>query len=377
MATALTNIGTWTRQRWITVGLHLLFWVVLNMFYYQMIRLEGWEEYYWFYTGWLLPVDLSAVYVTAYFLVPRFLLRKQYKTFAAVFLGSIVFFVLLERAVYYYILYPVLYPPYTERPFFFFSALLSIFMGMYSFVFLFVGIRLFRTWIKDQKRQTELERQSLSSELALLRSQVNPHFLFNTLNNIDSLVFIDQEKASDSIVRLSDIMRYMLYEANTDYVPLDREIHYLKSMIELLRLRLKDPKFISCTVEGNPHGKVIPPMILVPFVENAYKHGRKSGPIPGITIEFVIRPDSYDLKVCNFFDETTNAEKDQVGGIGLTNVRRRLELLYPNQHKFEVRKEGEQFIAWLSIPARNTPRTDAVEPKKSPAFIPSPVTDNL
>ncbi|NRB61863.1 MAG: sensor histidine kinase [Saprospiraceae bacterium] len=366
----------WNTDKGITVVWHLLFWVVLNGFYYQMIRIEGWEEHFWFYIGWLLPVDLTAVYFTTYFLVPRFLLRKQYTAFAITFLSSVVLFVLVERAVYYYILYPVIFPPYSERPFFFFSALLSIFMGMYSFVFLFVGIRLFRTWIQGQKRQVALEKQSMQSELALLRAQVNPHFLFNTINNIDSLVFTDQQKASDSLVRLSDIMRYMLYEANTDYVPLQREVLYLESMIDLLRLRLKDPQFIACRIDGDPSGKYIPPMLLVPFIENAYKHGLKSGPMPGIIIDFTFTDIAYSFTVKNYYDHHTTAKKDKVGGIGLANVRRRLTLLYPNNHQFDIQKTNHEFTAHLKVPAHKKevlPRPTVPNPNENQC-IESPVT---
>jgi len=325
--------------------------------------MAGWEDDFWLHTAWLMPIDLSVVYFNAFYLVPRLLLCKRYKTFIIAFLLTLVGFVVFERIVYYYQLYPMIYPKGLEKPLFYFPSLLNIFIGMYSFVFLFSGVQLFSAWIRDQRRQEKLEKQSLSSELALLRSQVNPHFLFNTLNNIDSLVFIDQQRASDAIVKLSEIMRYMLYEANGENVLLEKEIHYLESMIDLLRLRLRNPNFIQLKIEGNPAAKKIPPMLIVPFVENAYKHGRKSGPAPGITVYLRIDPGKYYLEVHNKYDQDPEAQKDRIGGIGLTNVRRRLDLLYGEQYRFEIQNEAPDFCIRLEVPDQCIIKNEDLQPE--------------
>ncbi|MEL7121735.1 MAG: sensor histidine kinase, partial [Bacteroidota bacterium] len=222
----------------------------------------------------------------------------------------------------------------------------------YSYVFLFSGVRVYQTWREDENKRIELEKQSLNSELELLRSQVNPHFLFNTLNNIDSLVYIDQDKASDAISKLSGIMRYMLYESNTEKVPLTREIEYLSSMIDLLQLRLKSPDFIRFDIKGNPKGKMIPPMLFIPFVENAYKHGKKTGPSPGIDMELIISEENIEFKSKNYYDENRELNKDSVGGIGLNNVKRRLDLLFEKEHQFEINKDHGEFNVYLRFPSK-------------------------
>lgn len=331
------------------VGPHLLFWVAVLLIYYQNSQIQDWKRYYWSTMGWILPVDIAAVYFTAYYLVPRYLLQKRYMTFLLLFFVSNAFFILLENAIYHFHLNPLHYENY-DKPFFFLPSIWRITLGMDVYVFLFSGIQLYRYWVRDQKKQSELIQQSLSSELALLRSQINPHFLFNTLNNIDLLVFKDQQKASDSIVKLSEIMRYMLYEANTESVPLYKEIQYLESMIDLIRLRLKDPAFIAFEVAGDAHGKMIPPMMLVPFVENAYKHGKKTGKAPGITIKLNISPTHYQLYVFNRKDTGHLEAKDFTGGIGLNNVKRRLALLYPNRHELNIQDTPDAFEVDLLIP---------------------------
>lgn len=335
------------------IAIHILFWIVICIIYYKNVQIRGIEEHYWEFMAWLMPIDWIAVYFTAYFLVPRFLMRKKYVLFFALVLISAFSFISLERLLQFKFLFPKVYPAGLEDPFFFLPEMWYSFITLYSFVFLFSGVRLYRTWLEDQKKQVELEKQGLDSELALLRSQVNPHFLFNTLNNIDTLVFKDQQKASDSIVRLSEIMRYMLYEANTKLVPLEKEIQYLQSMVELIRLRLKSADFILFEIEGEVDDKMIPPMLLVPFVENAYKHGMKSGIAPGIEIKLKIEPAIYRFSVFNRIDTTRKQEKDQTGGIGLSNVRRRLELLYGEAARLEMERENGTFRVELEIPVSN------------------------
>ena len=331
------------------IGPHLLFWAGVVSVYYRNAQIREWTEHFWEYMGWVLPVDIAAVYFAAYLLIPYFLLRKRYTTFLILFLISNAFFVLLENGIYHYIVNPYMEKVY-DQPFFYLPRIWSIILGMDVYVFLFCGIQLYRYWVRDQKKQSELIQQSLSSELALLRSQINPHFLFNTLNNIDLLVFKDQQKASDSIVKLSELMRYMLYEANSESVPLYKEVQYLESMVDLIRLRVKDPNFIQFEVNGNPQGKMIPPMLLVPFVENAYKHGKKTGQAPGISIKLEIGKVYYQLYVFNRKDTGHVEAKDFTGGIGLNNVKRRLDLLYPNEYKLDIKDELQSFEVSLRLP---------------------------
>ncbi|MEJ2596152.1 MAG: histidine kinase, partial [bacterium] len=184
---------------------------------------------------------------------------------------------------------------------------------------------------------------------ALLRTQLNPHFLFNTLNNIDSLILTNPNKASDAIIKLSDIMRFMLYDTSTDQVSLEKEINYLESYISLQQMRLKDPSFVRFNKEGSCMGKTIAPMLFIPFVENAFKHGQKNVKSPGIEISLKCLPDSITFDVVNHVDSENDFNKDSTQGIGLANTRRRLELLYPDRHEFTIRNDNGLYLSSLRI----------------------------
>ena len=227
----------------------------------------------------------------------------------------------------------------------FYSGLrLSVISGAYAIL-----IKFAIDWFDSQKLKAELVNQTQASELALLRSQVNPHFLFNTLNNIYSLVCKKSPDAPEAIMKLSAIMRYMLYDANTDRVLLEKEIEYLESFIELQKLRQRQQGFVEISVKGDVIGKTIAPMLLIPFVENAFKHGSKTGPFPGIKINIVIEQHQFLFEVTNYLKKNMLAPKDARGGIGLQNIRRRLELIYPGRYSLDIMTDKELFMVKLLI----------------------------
>jgi ligand-binding sensor domain-containing protein len=195
----------------------------------------------------------------------------------------------------------------------------------------------------------ELANHNQTSEIALLRSQINPHFLFNTLNNIYSLIYQKSDDAPLAVMKLSEIMRYMLYDANTDKVPLEKEINYLKSFIELQALRLKNRDCVEFLITGNIYGKMIAPMLFIPFVENAFKHGNKKSDNPCIIINLAVNGQHIIFDIENQYQKNDPINKDQTGGIGLANVRRRLELLHPHTHKLVVNDTEGVFHVILDL----------------------------
>lgn len=211
------------------------------------------------------------------------------------------------------------------------SLRLVIIISTYAFL-----IRLAIGWFETQKLKSELLLQNQTSELALLRSQVNPHFLFNTLNNIYSLVYKKSDDAPAAVMKMSAIMRYMLYDATTDTVLLEKEIEYLKSFIELQLLRIRQKDLVVLTVKGPIEGRNIAPMLLIPFVENAFKHGNKNITPPGIIINLNIEDDRILFEITNYLRKNSATSRDKAKGIGLNNVRRRLELLFPGKHVLDI-----------------------------------------
>lgn len=201
---------------------------------------------------------------------------------------------------------------------------------------------------KQAKRlKVDMDIQHQESELALLRTQVNPHFLFNTLNNIYSLVYQKSSEAPEALMKLSDIMRYMLYETASDKVLLEKEIKYLQSFIDLQILRLKSKELVHFEITGDPSGKIIAPMLLIPFVENAFKHGDKTVSNPGIIIKLDCKPKSLSFTVLN--TKRIGGSKDCVGGIGLMNVRRRLDLIYHQKYSLDILDGENKFEINLVI----------------------------
>lgn len=328
---------------------HFVFWLLYISFYSLLVSIPSDLTFIDLFqrTLYFLPVDILVTYVTIYWLLPSYLIRKRYLLFSIglVVLGFAT--VLVNQVINYYIYLPKYLPEVVEQyafwQFNYFYSLVSTFaVALFAAV-----IKLTKYWIKDQQQRVILESQTLKSELALLKTQINPHFIFNTLNNIDTLIANKPEKASESIIKLSDIMRYVLYEATADYVPLDKEIRYLQSFIELHALRLGEG-FINFQVSGTESNRMIAPMLFIPLVENAIKHGDKKVNAPGITICLTIE-DSICFEVINYLSPV-EINKDGSGGIGLTNLKRRLELLYPFKHELYASiSDNKKFISRLCI----------------------------
>jgi len=215
------------------------------------------------------------------------------------------------------------------------------------------ALKLFSHFHKIQLRQSELERKTVQSELGVLRSQVNPHFLFNVLNNIDSLIFEDKEKASNAIFLLSKIMRYMLQESTHEKVNLDKEIEYIKDYLELAKLSFKSNKFVHFEVNGSPNGKEVPPLLFIPIIENAVKHCNKQSPKPGIEIDFNITNDKIELRTSNYVKRNNFKLPDSGTGTGLKNVEKRLKLLHNVDYKFDINRNMDKFEVHLEVPFKS------------------------
>ncbi len=225
-----------------------------------------------------------------------------------------------------------------------------VYMISFQAVFFIIGVS-FRSlfgWIEQRKLNDKLKEENLRSELTLLRSQLNPHFLFNTLNNIDTLIGFDQAKASDALIKLSSIMRYMLYQNKTDKVPFTKELLYIENYIELEKLRFKNPAFLNFSINCVNRDILIQSMIFIPFIENAFKHSVDSDIENGIVIRFNCDNNKIIFSCKNVYsvDET---DKDGVHGIGLSTVKRRLKLMYPDRHRLQITTSDNRFNVELEI----------------------------
>jgi two-component system LytT family sensor kinase len=205
-------------------------------------------------------------------------------------------------------------------------------------------------WWWQEKIRKELENQKLQAELSFLKMQVNPHFLFNALNNIYSLAVMEKgQKTGDSIMKLSDLMRYVLYEKEDEQnrVSLDKEIRHINSYIDLEKLRHAGDIYINFAIEGDTNGKRIAPLLLFPLIENACKHGILTDPENPVNIQLTIS----DHQLYFTIENTINTYlKDKVGGIGIPNVQKRLDLLYGGKSSLDITKSAGKFIVNLHVP---------------------------
>jgi LytS/YehU family sensor histidine kinase len=190
-------------------------------------------------------------------------------------------------------------------------------------------------WFENREKRKALEQQNTKIELALLRSKVNPHFLFNILNSINSFTTTNSEKASYAIIKLSELMRYMLYEAKEERVLIEKEIDYIEDYLSLQKLRFTNPNLVSFNHSCDTTSFFIPPMLLIPFIENAFKHGKKAVG-NRIDINLIIENKILQFECINRIRQKNETEKDDRGGFGIENIKRRLELLYPNKHQLII-----------------------------------------
>lgn len=220
---------------------------------------------------------------------------------------------------------------------------LSIFMAAF-FVAAFVGLLKF---IEDY---FELENRQLNSELRFLKAQVNPHFLFNTLNNLYYLAVNKSDQTAEVVAKLSGMMRYMIHESNTETVPLTKEVAYMENYLDLERLRLNEEVPITFQVDGEITGTRVTPLILITFLENAFKHGISNNRDDSwITVSLAVVGSQLHYKVANGVVEQGNKTVREASGIGLISVRRRLDLSYPGRHELIITEDTERYNVDLKI----------------------------
>ena len=330
---------------------HIAFWIYMfNQILLTFAMMSG-KKVDFFQEITIYPITSFITFYSFYFTYGLFFTRKN-KLYPVLFLIMVIAILIPLRVglEYFFWKYIGFSHIKSEEPlmitggWWFNSIRLVIIYGIYA---LFIQLAI--SWFETQKLKSALLVEKQSSELALLRSQINPHFLFNTLNNIYSLVYKKSEDAPEAVMKMSAIMRYMLYDATTDKVLLEKEIEYLKSFIELEKLRLKHQDFVELNITGELQGRTIAPMILIPFVENAFKHCSKNVTFPGIRINLTIGKHDIRFEVTNYFRKNPSVAKDQVGGIGYNNIRRRLNLLYPGKHQLNISSDDNLYTVKLIL----------------------------
>ncbi|MEJ8756146.1 histidine kinase [Pontibacter sp. H259] len=333
---------------------HVLFWVVYVVFF-GLLYGSYIDDYYNAFMVELveLPFKMALVYFNMFYLVPTFLLTRRYLEFG-------VYILLLTGAIAALMQYVLL--PFLIHPFFCPTTCTQDNLTLYRFVKNMVNINylvaisatmvLLRNWYQHQQSARMLSQDKLEAELKFLKGQIHPHFLFNTLNSLYSLTLKKSDNAPEMVLKLSGLMDYMLYDANAEKVPLEKELNYIRNYIDLERMRYGDRVDISFTESGSILGANIAPMMLLPFVENAFKHGVSTETENAwVRIDVKVQESNLSLRVenCKCTEKAERSAKEMASGIGLKNVCRRLELLYKDAYSLEIEDEPEVYAVHLEL----------------------------
>lgn len=310
-------------------------------------------------------------YLHSLVLVPRLLAGRKTLLYIVIILGLMGFFIYLPYLYFHFVDFPSPHfpagnqpgnPPGTAAPhnfqrpggghrphrFFLFQASGTLFLFLLVMV-ISGGIKIINQLFRAERRNEEIEREKATTELALLKSQINPHFFFNTLNNIYSLAVTNSPGTAPAVMKLSSIMRYVLDDSRNNYVPLNKEIQFVENYIALQKDRITDKVTVQFSCEGNTDDKQIAPLLLIAFVENAFKYGVSTHQPSVITISVKISGTQLDFMANNQKFSTTMAGLSNTG-IGLRNTRRRLELLYGNgKHSLHVDDDKNAFHVHLIL----------------------------
>lgn len=355
------------------VASHILFWIVVSM-----LSFTG-DHYYNREDGFLVSLicdsfflcfSIIASYFLAYFIVPKLLKSNNYYTPILYFLIGSYIICVFSRIVVVHVLEPIVRtPPFaqesileilTDIP----KLAIHYFIQVFSAAWVFVFVKLVKDQYMAQNRAMQLEKEKSKTELHMLKAQLNPHFLFNTLNNIYSLSLTNSPVTSTSIARLSEILDYILYRCNGSFVPLSAEINLLNNYIGLEKLRYDEHLQVTFRQETD-HDREIAPLILLSLVENAFKHGAEEAiNDPIIQIDLQLKEGKFHFRVANTFRKRENAHEGDK--IGLSNIRKQLELLYPGKHNFRISQEDTTFAAILDIDLTPEPIKPAPHESKMP-----------
>ena len=310
----------------------------------------------------ILPVYF---YLNMYLFVPLFLNKKKYLIFIISMLAgySLIYFsnILLDKPEFEFKPFLERMPP-LESPLGFGKRNPTMgppvaFRTLFPFLFVFTTstfIRLFQLWQKDQKQQEMAEQERVKSELSYLKLQISPHFLYNSLNSIYSLAVSGSDKTAELVLKLSELTRYMTYTSENKYISVEEELEHLENFIELQRIRLFDDVIINFSRSIDGKDDKIEPMLLIPFIENAFKHGISYSNKAKIDIQLEVKNRKLYFIINNqLFKSAGNSIIKSNSGIGLPNVKRRLELLYPQGHQLEIIEEEDEFRVKLYIELKN------------------------
>lgn len=355
------------------VGLHVLGWFLFFSLIIGFISYSPQQgmESGWFTSGFLffILIYVFIFYVNSYVLVPKFFLTRKYVLYFSILLGLFLIVCFLQPYDHVLSMHRHHHPHFQEgfpfppppkppgfgndmppgdglrpRPKHLDIVSVVLFLTVWSFS---TAMQITRQWRDTQRRALQAEADKVNAELSFLKAQINPHFLFNTLNNIYSLAIIKSEQTPNAVMKLSNILRYITDDARQDFVPLQNEVNSVANYIELQKLRLTNKVEIRFAVQGQLEGKHVSPLLFLTFIENAFKYGVSSHEPCVISIEITAEEKSIEF-FCQNKILVKEADEERVG-VGVNNARKRLDYLYPGKHLLRIQKDNGNFSVHLTL----------------------------
>lgn len=324
---------------------HIIFWLLVAGIWFYLRYQDYSSSQLAAQVTIIKVIDLALlIYFVNLVLVPKLLYRKKYGWFALTFIAAVAITSFIKMEMLAGLQHDDLSSFTTIK-----EKVYNNFVTQFFLVLASIGLKSVFDYLRLQKKMAEVAKEKAEAELSFLKSQINPHFLFNSLNSVYFLIDKGNTEARQALSKFSDMLRYQLYECNDDKIPIEKEIGYLQDYVALQKLRREANDDVRFTCSGNVTGFFIQPLLLMPFVENSFKHlshfnnGKKN--IIEINADRI--NGEFNFSVVNTIEYS--GTKQPVGGIGLKNVKRRLELLYDGKHILEINESGEQFRVALKI----------------------------
>ncbi|WP_298756946.1 histidine kinase [uncultured Psychroserpens sp.] len=334
------------------VLLHLLFWVGVLFFYTYFFGVNSstFDDTLQF-SLFLMPITIATTYVATYKLIPEYLITKQYWRFILYSLYTIIISVyLLMVSIFFSLIYLSNFEYDNMNPAT--KNIIFICTAVYLVVIVVSAFKLLKLNLDQASRTKQLETKILDTQLKLkeqelnyLKMQIHPHFLFNTLNTMYGFALKKADQTPDMILKLSNLLDYLLYQAEKPFVLLTEEIAHIKDYIELEKMRFHNTLNVDLKVSSTSEAITIAPMLLIPFIENSFKHGSIVNGTLDIDIQLTASLEHIHFSIKNSNSENNTSKP----GIGLENIKKRLELLYPNKHKLSIRNEQHTFDVELQL----------------------------
>ncbi|MEC3906686.1 histidine kinase [Tamlana sp. 2201CG12-4] len=349
----LKNIFPFSKKLPLTIPVkyHVIFW--LGYFLFNFVRWGSYFDDYWYSLKSNLvefPIHIIIVYINIYYLIPKFVLKKKYLYYVLSLAFMLAMVYLVRTGLNYLLVTEEIWPEAEDSAKFLeLNHFIAVILGELYVIAFATSIKLLIDWSVEKRRNEDLAKLQMSTELKYLRTQIQPHFFFNTLNNLYALTLQKSDNASLLVIKLSDMMQYILYEIKSSKANLLEEINHINNFIDIERLRFENRVEAEVNITGNIEDISVPPLLLLSFVENCFKHGMKGNDKLEINMSFEIQNNEYlEFTITNNFNPDVVKEKSR--GIGNDNAKRRLKLLFFNNFILDSKIEGETYKLFLKIP---------------------------